>query len=143
MARMRLVLVIVGVFMGLTLPGSPRANAPTTAEQIQRGKYLVLHVAMCVQCHTPRDQQGRLDETRLLRGAPMPVPPPPFPSFAWAFRAPALAGLPGLTAKDTISLLQTGKRPADGSSPNPPMPPFRFTPEDATAVVTYLESLTP
>ena len=142
MARMRLVLVVVGAFMGLSLPGSLGADAPTTAEQIQRGKYLVLHVAMCVQCHTPRDQQGRLDETRLLQGAPMPVPPPPFPSFAWAFRAPALAGLPGLTAKDTISLLQMGKR-LDGTSPNPPMPPFRFTPEDATAVVAYLESLTP
>jgi mono/diheme cytochrome c family protein len=142
MARMRLVLVVVGAFMGLSLLGSLRAESPSTAEQVQRGKYLVLHVAMCVQCHTPRDQQGRLDETRLLQGAPMPVPAPPFPSFAWAFRAPALAGLPGLAAKDTISLLQTGKRP-DGSSPNPPMPPFRFTPEDATAVVAYLESLTP
>jgi mono/diheme cytochrome c family protein len=141
MARMRLVLVVVGAFMGLSLPGFLRAEAPTTAEQIQRGKYLVLHVAMCVQCHTPRDQQGRLDETRLLRGAPMPVLSP-FPSFAWAFRAPALAGLPGLPAKDAISFLQTGKRP-DGSSPNPPMPPFRFTQEDATAVVAYLESLTP
>ena len=127
---MRLVLVLVGAFLGLSLPSSLGADAPTTAEQIQRGKYLVLHVAMCVQCHTPRDQQGRLDETRLL------------PSFAWAFRAPALAGLPGLTAEDTISLLQTGKR-SDGSSPNPPMPPFRFTPEDATAVVAYLESLIP
>ena len=141
MTRMRLVLVVVGAFIGLSLPGSLRAEAPTTAEQIQRGKYLVLHVAMCVQCHTPRDQQGRLDETRLLRGAPMPVLSP-FPSFAWAFRAPSLAGLPGLTAKDTMSLLQTGKRP-DGTSPNPPMPPFRFTPEDATAVVAYLESLIP
>jgi len=58
------------------------------------------------------------------------------------FRAPALAGLLGLTAKDVRSLLQTGKR-VDGSSPNPPMPPFRLTPEDAAAVVAYLESLAP
>jgi mono/diheme cytochrome c family protein len=141
MARRRLVLVVVGAFLGCSLPGPVRAEAPATAAQIQRGEYLVLHVAMCVQCHTPRDQQGRLDETHLLQGAPMPVQSP-FPSFSWAFRAPALAGLPGWTAKDAISLLQTGKRP-DGSSPKPPMPPFRFTPEDAAAIVAYLESLPP
>jgi mono/diheme cytochrome c family protein len=141
MMRVRLAIVLVGVFVGFSLPGSLRAEAPTAAELIQRGEYLVLHVAMCVQCHTPRDQQGRLDETRLLRGAPMPVKSP-FPNAPWAFQAPTIAGLPGWTAEEAISFLQTGKR-TDGSSPNPPMPPFRFTPEDATAVVTYLKSLAP
>ena len=141
MARLRLVLVVVGAFLGCSLPGPLRAQAPATAAQIQRGEYLVLHVAMCVQCHTPRDQQGRLDETRLLQGAPMPVESP-FPAFRWAFRAPALAGLSALPAKDVLSLLQTGKR-LDGSSPNPPMPPFRLTAEDAAAVVAYLASLAP
>ena len=141
MTHMRLVSAVVGAVMGCSVPNSLWAEAPTTGDLIQRGEYLVRHVAMCVQCHTPRDPQGRLDETHLLQGAPMPVPSP-FPSFSWAFRAPALAGLPGWTAKDAIAFLQTGRRP-DGSSPNPPMPPFRFTPEDATAVVTYLESLAP
>lgn len=134
-------LVLVGALVGLNFPGPLRAEAASAAEQIQHGKYLVLHVAMCVQCHTPRDQEGRLDETHLLQGAPMPVKAP-FPNFPWAFRAPAIAGLPGWTTEDAIMFLQTGKR-ADGSSPNPPMPPFRFTPEDATAVVAYLKSLTP
>ena len=139
MLSARLVTVLVGVFMGLSLPGSLLAEATNSAERLQHGEYLVLHVAMCVQCHTPRDQQGRLQETRLLQGAPMPVQSP-FPALPWAFQAPTIAGLPGWTPEDAITFLQTGKR-ADGSSPRPPMPPFRFTQEDATAIVAYLLSL--
>ncbi len=137
MIRVRFITVLVGVFLGFSRVGSLLA-APTSAEQLRQGEYLVLHVAMCVQCHTPRDQEGRLDETRLLRGAPMPVQSP-FPAFPWAFQAPALAGLPGWTTEEAITLLRTGKR-LDGSSPRPPMPPFRFTPEDAAAIVAYLQS---
>ena len=141
MLSVRLVILLVGMWVALSLSGSLRAAAPTAAERIEQGEYLVLHVAMCVQCHTPRDQQGRLDETQLLQGAPMPVESP-FPSSPWAFRAPTLAGLPGWSDEDAIMLLQTGKRP-DGRSPSPPMPPFRFTPEDASAIVAYLRSLPP
>jgi mono/diheme cytochrome c family protein len=141
MLRVCLVIILVGILVVFSLPDSLRAAAPTAAARIQHGEYLVLHVAMCVQCHTPRDQQGRLDETRLLQGAPMPVTSP-FPASPWAFRAPTLAGLPGWSDEDAITFLQTGKRP-DGRSPNPPMPPFRMTPEDATAIVAYLRSLSP
>ena len=142
MARIVLILVGVGALLGFHRPSALRAESPFTAAQIQHGQYLVLHVAMCVQCHTPRDSQGRLDDTHLLQGAPIPVSSP-FPALAWAFHAPALAGLPGgWTAKDLSTFLQTGKRP-DGTSPKPPMPPFRLSAEDATAVVAYLESLPP
>ena len=40
MARLRLVLVVVGAFLGRSLPGPVRAEAPATAAQIQRGEYL-------------------------------------------------------------------------------------------------------
>jgi mono/diheme cytochrome c family protein len=139
MLSRRFVLVLVGVVISYNLLSSQRAATTTSAEQLQHGEYLVLHVAMCVQCHTPRDQEGRLESTRLLQGAPMPVQSP-FPSSPWAFQAPALAGLPGWTAAEAITFLQTGKR-ADGSSPRPPMPPFRFTQEDAMAIVAYLQAL--
>ena len=109
------------------------------AEQLQRGQYLVEHVAMCVQCHTPRNAQGELDRTRLLQGAPIPVPTP-FPMSPWAFKAPKIAGLPGWMPEDAVRLLQTGKS-AQGYTPRPPMPPFRMTQEDAAAVVAYLKSL--
>jgi mono/diheme cytochrome c family protein len=117
------------------------ASAPKAQDnQIDRGKYLVMHVAMCVQCHTPRNAQGVLDEARLLQGAPVPVQSP-FPSQPWAFEAPKIAGLPGgWTEADLIQLLQTGKGPR-GRSPQPPMPPFRLSQADATAIAAYLKSL--
>src|SRR5215470_17411771 len=116
-------------------PSAPVASA----DQIQRGQYLVEHVALCVQCHTPRNAQGELDRSRLLQGAPIPVPRP-FPTSQWAFEAPRIAGLPGWMAEDAVRLLQTG-RSAQGYAPRPPMPPFRMTQEDAAAVVAYLKSL--
>lgn len=107
---------------------------------IQKGEYLVNHVAMCVQCHTPRNQRGELDRTRLLQGAPVPMGSP-FPSQTWAFKAPKLAGLPsGYSEGDLIQLLQTGRTPR-GDFPLPPMPPFRMTQEDAAAIAAYLLSL--
>src|ERR1043166_1451124 len=139
MLSVRLIVVLVGVLLGSNLLNPSLAEVTTSAEQLQHGEYLVMRVAMCVQCHTPRDQQGRLLETRLLQGAPMPVQSP-FRSSPWAFQAPTIAGLPGWPAEDAITVLQTGKR-RDGSSPRPPMPPFRFTQEDATAIVAYLQSL--
>jgi mono/diheme cytochrome c family protein len=122
----------------------PPANAPRDQAEggmsaAERGRYLVHHVAMCVICHSPKDGEGRVIESQILRGAPMPVKSP-YPRQTWAFRAPALAGLGGFTEADLVTLLQTGSRP-NGDVPAPPMPPFRMTKEDAQAVAAYLKSL--
>jgi mono/diheme cytochrome c family protein len=118
------------------------ASAPAADHRIARGRYLAHDVAMCVQCHTPRTNRGELDETRLFEGAPVLVEPPHFPNFPWAVIAPAIAGLPGFTDEDEIALLTTGRRPS-GRPPQPPMPPFRFSRQDAEAIVAYLRSLRP
>src|SRR5512136_2247734 len=115
------------------------AFGAASEEQIVRGSYLVNYVAMCVQCHTPRDANGELDRARLLRGAPIPVRSP-FPNQTWAFTAPAIAGLPGWIDQDAITLLTTGRR-LSGYTPKRPMPTFRLNREDAEAVVPYLRSL--
>lgn len=107
--------------------------------QIARGEYLARHVAMCVQCHTPRDEAGRLIETQLFQGAPVPVPPP-FAAQEWASEAPAIAGLVGFSIEEEVMLLTTGSRPS-GRSPRAPMPPFRLKPEDARAIAVDLKSL--
>jgi len=107
---------------------------------ISRGKYLVERVAMCVQCHTPRNQTGELLETRYLQGGPVPVSAPPNFRIDWAYKSPAIAGLPGYTIQDGIKLLTEGITP-DGRVPKAPMPKFRLTRADAEAVVTYLKSL--
>jgi mono/diheme cytochrome c family protein len=115
-------------------------KAGSIEDGISRGKYLVERVAMCVQCHTPRNQTGELLETRYLQGGSVPVSAPPNFRIDWAYKAPAIAGLPGYTNQDGIKLLMEGITP-DGRVPKAPMPKFRLTRSDAEAVVIYLKSL--
>ena len=109
------------------------------ADRVARGEYLVNNVAMCVQCHTPRDERGELERSKLLQGAPVPVVSP-YPNDQWAFTAPRIAGLAPWTEEQLVTLLTTGARPT-GERPKLPMLPFRMTREDAEAVVAYLRSL--
>lgn len=134
-----IVLILIGSAVLAMI--APTASVSTAQDhQIARGKYLVMHVAMCVQCHTPRNKQGELDQSQLLKGAPIPLESP-FSSPTWAFEAPKIAGLPGgWTEEDLVRLLQTGRGPR-GMPPRLPMPPFRMTQEDASAVAAYLKSL--
>ncbi len=106
---------------------------------VARGEYIVNYVAQCVQCHTPRTSSGDLDRMQLLHGAPIPLSSP-WPNRPWAVRSVHIAGLPGFSDADVISILTRGARP-DGRVPQPPMPQFRMTQEDATAVVAYLRTL--
>jgi mono/diheme cytochrome c family protein len=110
------------------------------ADPVARGAYLVTHVAMCVQCHSPRNDQGELDTSQLLQGARMPVASP-YAAFMFAVSAPKLAGLPaGFHEDDLVKLLTTG-RDHRGRVPRPPMPPFLMTEADARAVAAYLKTL--
>lgn len=95
---------------------------------------------MCVQCHTPRAQNGQLLLSRYLLGAAVPVVPPANFQVAWAYKAPAIAGLPCYTREDGVRLLMEGITP-DHRTPKAPMPKFRLTRADAEAVVDYLKSL--
>jgi mono/diheme cytochrome c family protein len=114
----------------------PRGNE----DGISRGRYLVERVAMCVQCHTPRNQTGELLQTRYLQGAPVPVSAPSNFRIEWAYKAPAIAGLPGYTTEEGIKLLMEGVT-RDGRTPKAPMPRFRLTRGDAEAIIAYLKSL--
>jgi mono/diheme cytochrome c family protein len=132
-------LLLTGLALLLLLLWVPISADTGDSAEIRRGQYLVHHVAMCIECHTPRNARGELDRTRLLQGAPVPVTSP-FPNRRWAFQAPAIAGLPGWSDQEAAHLLQTGRR-AGGSAPLRPMPTFRMAKEDAEAVVAYLRSL--
>jgi cytochrome c553 len=124
-------------------PGDDQARPDESQARptpVEHGKYIVHHVAMCIHCHTPRSEDGVLDPQRLLQGAPMPVESP-FPRQQWAFQAPKIAGLPGgWSEQDLVKFLQTGETPT-GHQPQPPMPPFRLSEEDAQSVAAYLKSL--
>jgi mono/diheme cytochrome c family protein len=110
------------------------------AALVGRGKYIVEHVALCVECHTPRDQNGILQPKEYLKGAPVPVKSAPYPQMKWALKAPAIAGLPGYTEEQSIRLLMEGVT-RDGRKPDPPMPQYRLNRADAEGVVAYLKSL--
>lgn len=116
---------------------SAGAAAPTDP-LIERGRYLTHHVAGCVDCHSPRDQQGRFITDRHLTGSVLTFTPTvPMP---WAPAAPALVGFEGYTAEQAVKFLMTGERPS-GVPPRPPMPEYRLNADDAAAVVAYLKSL--
>lgn len=114
---------------------SPSANQ----SQIDRGKYLVQNVGMCEECHTPRDSNGNLDESRRLQGASIWIMPV-HRMTNWAMRAPALAGLPGFTDAEAETVLERGIGP-NGLPIQPPMHVYHMTPADAQAIVAYLRSM--
>ena len=126
---------------GLGLAGAQTTAdvASTTNAQVERGKYLVHSASMCVQCHSPRDRFGELRTDRLLTGGAVPVKSP-FAGPRWAFQAPNLRNLPGYAKEDFLQLMQSGKR-TDDTSPRLPMPPFRFSADDAEAIYAYLKTL--
>ena len=107
--------------------------------QVDRGRYIVEGVAMCERCHTARDEHGNPDRTHWLMGGPVQTQAT-YPMPNWAHREPRLAGVPPGTDEEFIRLLTTGIS-RTGRPPNPPMPPFRMTREDAEGVLAYLKSL--
>ena len=120
-------------------PAAPGAAAPTrVAGDVARGEYLVNNVALCVQCHSPRDQRGNIIANERLTGGPIPVRGPAWDQ-EWAYRAPALAGLPGFTDEQIVMLLTEGHA-GDRPGPRRPMPPFRMNRADAEAIASYLRS---
>ena len=116
-----------------------KASKKSGDSLVARGKYLVEDVAMCGMCHTPRDSAGNLDRNHWLEGAPLWIQPS-MPIPEWPLQAPRIGGSPPGSDAELITLLTTGIW-RDGKPLRPPMPQFRMTREDATAVVAYLRSL--
>lgn len=116
-------------------PAAPAASQ----SQIERGKYLVENVGMCEECHTPRDSNGNLDESRRLQGAAIWIMPV-HPNTNWAMRAPALAGLPGFTNAEAERILEQGIGP-NALPIQPPMHIYHMHAADAQAIIAYLRSL--
>lgn len=112
-----------------------RDVAAARAADPSHGRYLVERVGMCIDCHSPRDEKGKFVTERWLQGGPLPFAPSvPMP---WAAAAPTIGGLPSLTDAQAQHFLVTGELPG-GRRPRPPMPEFRFSPDDARDVVAYL-----
>ena len=121
--------------------GGPLMSQASDEEQLARGRYITRDVAMCVQCHTPRDASGAIIEEQAFMGAPFPLPAPSFiPQGAWCLSTPRIAGLPGFTDAEAVEFFMNGAR-LGRHQPKWPMPPFHLSRADAEAVVAYLRSL--
>jgi mono/diheme cytochrome c family protein len=115
-----------------------RAAAAST---IARGKYLVVNVGLCGDCHSPHDEKGEPVKGQELKGATLDFKPTgPVP--VWADKAVNIAGLPGWEKDAAIRFMMTGVA-ANGIPSRPPMPQYRFNVQDAQAIVAYLKSLEP
>ena len=106
---------------------------------VDHGRYLVNEVAMCPQCHSPRDDQGNLVASQLFEGGPVAVRPP-WPND-WALIAPRNKGLPGYDDAAAMRLLTEGAIGRDGKQLSAPMPRFPMTKQDASDVIAYMRSL--
>jgi Cytochrome c len=134
-----LILLTLGVLVFAQQPGTSPATSNGTAGAVARGKYLVEQVAVCGNCHTPRDEKGELDRSRALAGTSLFFrPAQPMPD--WPIVAPRIGGTPPGTDEEMITLLTTGIWKT-GKHLQQPMPQFRFTREDAQAVVAFLRSM--
>lgn len=141
-----LVMLLVSVPIALQLVhGTASLAAWSAASSVEddsavaHGKYIVHHVAQCVQCHTPRDAQGQLVEAELLGGAAIPVVGPA-QLQPWASVSVSLAGLGNYDDSFVRHVLVHGRRP-DGTRPRAPMPTFELNDHDADCVIAYLKSL--
>jgi hypothetical protein len=119
-------------------PASQKATSHQTGD-VARGKYIVEEVAMCGECHTPRDASGNLIEERDLQGAPTWIAPV-HPDHNWAWNAPTIAGFAGYSDADAVNILEKGIG-ANGQPIQRPMHIYHMSHEDQLAVVAYLKSL--
>jgi mono/diheme cytochrome c family protein len=128
--------LLLAVALAASMDQAKPSTRPPGASEIARGRYLVEDVAMCAECHTPRNARGELDQHAWLQGAPiwiMPVKPVP----NCAERAPALAGFPDLTEAEGERVLEKGTGP-EGETLRPPMHIYHMDQADAKAIIAYL-----
>ena len=132
-----------GVTRALAQASHPQRESEKTGApaDVARGKYLVESVAVCGECHTPRDSNGNPDRNRWLQGASVPYMPAR-PDSDWPINAPRIGGTPPASDADMVKLLTTGIW-TNGNRLRSPMPQFRMDRSDAEAVVAYLKSVTP
>jgi len=108
-------------------PAAPAATPDSglPAGNVQHGQYLAEHVAMCVECHSTRDAEGRMIDADRYLGGNIPFAPP-WPN-EWATRAPRNRGLVGYDDKMALRLLTEGAIGRDGRQLRAPMPRFHMT----------------
>jgi len=130
---------------------APAMTAQASPEALERGKYLVNHVAACIGCHSPVQEDKPGDppvEGRVGAGRDFGDWGPDVP---FHLRAPNLTpdketGIGSMTDGEVIRAMREGIG-RDGRALFPQMPYVTYaqtlSDEDALAIVAYLRTLTP
>jgi len=124
---------------------APAAAAQAPGAVVARGKYLVENAGACHYCHTPKLANGDPDQSKWMKGAVLDYGPLPSKTILnWHKTSPDLTPSGTLFKKwgpeALVRFLQTGRTPKETFA-GPPMPTYRFTREDALAIVEYLKTL--
>jgi mono/diheme cytochrome c family protein len=123
---------------GETKTDKQLSTTSSKEEQVARGRYLVVELARCPDCHTPRDPEGKLNQSRWLQGGPVWIRPVESKE-AWALQAPALAHF-AYSDKQAQDILERGIG-TNGNPIQPPMHAYHLHHDDAMAIIAYLRSL--
>ena len=123
---------------GASAPLSASAGTPGQSPgNVEHGRYIVTHVAMCIECHSPRDEAGNIIAGHEFLGAALPFTPP----AGWAQRVPRNRGLLGYDDELAMRLLTQGAIGRHGEQLKLPMPRFHMTQADAADVIAFMRSL--
>ncbi len=121
-----------------------REHAPVGVT-VERGEYLV-HLAICMDCHSPRLPDGSYDLSRRMSGGGIGVLVGGKPLVPPNLTPDVETGLGGWTDEQIITAFRRGIR-RDGRALHPVMPAAvafaGMTDDDALAIVKYLRSLPP
>ena len=125
---------------------TPPAAAPSTGTE--RGRYLVDHVSICTDCHTPRNRFGAPDRAMYLAGSAHGPGGDPVPNIT-----PHKTGIGSWDIADIVNLLTQGMLPdydnvqglmADVIDGHGGGPGFKDAPEgDHRAIAEYLKTVPP
>jgi mono/diheme cytochrome c family protein len=137
-----------GVVTDSAVPG----DSGPMAGDVERGKYLIEHVGVCGDCHTPRKADGSFDTARLLAGVDCFIDVDPVDPDVGCLSSRNLTndatGLKNRTDEEIKAMFLEGKRPV-GSGDEPtalyPVMPYwvlgNMTDEDADSIVAYLRTV--
>ncbi|WP_420147611.1 c-type cytochrome [Spirosoma sp.] len=146
-------ILLVGIglaYVKLALPDvgpPPDIKVQATAAQIEHGKYLANHVAVCVDCHSTRDMTkmfGPMLSGTEGKGGEKFSPEQGFPGTFYA-RNITSAGIGNWTDGEIYRAITTGVS-RDGRALFPVMPYKNFGqmhPDDIKDIIAYLRSLRP
>jgi mono/diheme cytochrome c family protein len=123
----------------LFLDGKPFEGDPTKDVAWNRGAYLVNGPGHCAECHSPRNILGGVIASQRFAGGPAPDGDGFVPNITQK-------GL-GMSHEQVVKLLETGETP-DGDTVGGEMGKVvantaKLSPEDRSAIATYIKSLPP